>query len=121
MEIEKVNVAEKLNQIQDHWSPKIIGLLNNQAVKIAKFKGEFIMHHHENEDELFFVIEGKLFMQLKEKTLEVLPGEFVIIPKGVEHKPYAEEETSVLLFEPNTTVNTGNITNDRTLTDLERI
>lgn len=121
MEIKKVNVAEKLDQIQEHWSPKIIGTLNQQAVKIAKFKGEFIMHQHENEDELFFVIEGKLYMELKEKTLEILPGEFVIIPKGVPHKPYAETETSVMLFEPNTTVNTGNVTNERTITDLDTI
>uniref|UniRef100_UPI0040492F1D cupin domain-containing protein n=1 Tax=Flavobacterium sp. TaxID=239 RepID=UPI0040492F1D len=90
-------------------------------VKIAKFKGEFVMHRHEHEDELFYVIEGKLFIELNDKTLELNAGEFVIIPKGIEHKPYAPEEASVMLFEPTTTLNTGNVQNDLTLSDLDKI
>lgn len=121
MDIKKVNLKTKLNTFQEHWSPKIVGALNNQLVKIAKLKGEFVMHHHEEEDELFYVIEGKLFIELEDKTLELNQGEFVIIPKGVAHKPYAPEEVSILLFEPATTLNTGNQQNDLTVSDLETI
>ncbi|MFK7807792.1 MAG: cupin domain-containing protein [Saprospiraceae bacterium] len=121
MEIKKVNLKEKFSTFTDYWSPRIVGELNNQQVKIAKFKGEFIMHHHENEDELFFVIKGILKMELADKTLEINEGEFVIIPKGVAHKPYSEEEVEVLLFEPASTLNTGNEVNDRTVDDLERL
>lgn len=121
MDINKVNLQAKLDTFNEHWSPKIVGELNNQHVKVAKFKGDFVMHSHENEDELFYVIDGKLFIELKEKTLELGPGEFVVIPKGVEHKPFAPEEVSVLLFEPASTVNTGNTTSDLTVTDLDKI
>ncbi len=98
-----------------------MGELNNQFVKLAKLKGEFVMHKHDHEDELFYVIEGKLFIELLDKTLELNAGEFVIIPKGVEHKPYAPEEVSVMLFEPASTLNTGNTQNEFTLPDLDRI
>lgn len=121
MEIQKVNLVSKLSTFNEYWTPKIIGELNNQLVKIAKFKGDFVMHKHEQEDELFYVIDGKLFIELVDKTLELDAGEFVIIPKGVEHKPYAPEEVSVLLFEPASTLNTGNTTNDLTVTDLDKI
>lgn len=121
MKIEKVNVADKLNTFRDHWSPKIIGALNGQHVKLAKLKGEFIMHHHEQEDELFYVIAGELFIELQDQTLHLQAGEFVIIPKGVEHKPYAPEEVQVMLFEPASTVNTGNIQNDMTLPNLDTL
>lgn len=121
MEIQKVNLVSKLSTFNEYWTPKIIGELNNQLVKIAKFKGDFVMHKHEQEDELFYVIDGKLFIELVDKTLELDAGEFVIIPKGVEHKLYAPEEVSVLLFEPASTLNTGNTTNDLTVTDLDKI
>lgn len=121
MEIKKVNVAQKLSTFNDYWSPKIVGAFNNQLVKVAKFKGEFITHQHENEDELFYVIVGELYIQLKNKTLHLLTGEFVIIPKGVAHKPYAPEEVHVLLFEPAATLNTGTINNELTVSDLDTI
>lgn len=121
MEINKVNVQSKLNTFNEYWTPKIVGELNNQFVKIAKFKGEFVMHKHEQEDELFYVINGKLFIELADKTLELNTGEFVIIPKGVEHKPYAPEEVSVMLFEPASTLNTGNTKNELTVSDLDKI
>lgn len=121
MEINKVNLHSKLETFNEYWTPKIVGELNNQFVKIAKFKGDFVMHKHEQEDELFYVIEGTLFIELMEKTLELTSGEFVIIPKGVEHKPYAIEEVSVMLFEPSTTLNTGSIKSELTLSNLDKI
>ncbi len=121
MKIEKVNIQSKLNTFNEYWTPKIVGELNNQFVKIAKFKGEFVMHKHDKEDELFYVIDGKLFIELKDKTLEIHTGEFVVIPKGIEHKPYAPEEVSVMLFEPSSTLNTGNTKNELTISDLEKI
>lgn len=121
MKIRKVNINEKLSTFDDYWSPKIVGELNNQHVKLAKFKGEFVMHHHVHEDELFYVISGQLFIEMEDQTLELNPGEFVIIPRGIEHKPYAYEEVSILLFEPATTLNTGNTNNDLTVSDLDKI
>lgn len=121
MEIEKVNLNSKLKTFSEYWTPKIVGELNNQFVKIAKFKGEFVMHKHELEDELFYVLDGKLFIELADKTLELDKGEFVIIPKGIEHKPFAPEEVSVLLFEPASTLNTGNTKNELTVSDLDKI
>lgn len=121
MDIKKVNLQSKLDTFQELWSPKIVVALNNQLVKIAKLQGEFVMHHHEEEDELFYVIDGTLFIELEDQTLELNQGEFVIIPKGVPHKPYAPEEVSILLFEPATTLNTGNQQNERTVSDLEEI
>lgn len=115
MEIKTINLNEKFNSFTEHWSPKIIGELNGQYVKVAKLKDEFINHRHENEDELFLVVEGTLRMELVDKTLEVNPGELVIIPKGTYHKPVAEGEVKVLLFEPKTTVNTGDVENELTV------
>lgn len=121
MEIKKVNLQSKLATFSEHWSPKIVGELNQQQVKIAKLKGEFPMHNHEAEDELFYVIEGTLFIELADKTLELAAGEFVIIPKGVDHKPYAPEEVSIMLFEPASTLNTGNVRNEMTKEQLDSI
>jgi mannose-6-phosphate isomerase-like protein (cupin superfamily) len=119
--MEKVNIIEKLSQFTDHWNPRIIGELNGQQVKAAKLKGEFFFHHHEHEDELFFVVKGTLKMEFRDKTVVINPGEFLIVPRGVEHKPVAEEEVELLLFEPASTLNTGNIENERTKKDLQRI
>lgn len=121
MEINKVNLNSKLDTFNEYWTPKIVGELNNQLVKLVKLKGDFVMHQHEHEDELFYVISGTLFIELKDKTLELNAGEFVVIPKGVEHKPYAPEEVSVMLFEPATTLNTGNTQNELTVSDLDKI
>lgn len=121
MEINKVNLDSKLKTFNEYWTPKIVGELNNQFVKIAKFKGEFVMHKHELEDELFYVIDGKLFIELADKTLELNKGEFVVIPKGVEHKPFAPEEVSVMLFEPASTLNAGNTQNELTVSELDKI
>ena len=119
--IEVVNIQTKLDTFSEHWSPKIIGELNEQLVKIAKVQGEFVMHKHEHEDELFLVISGKLFIELQDKTLEINPGEFVIIPKGIDHRPYAPEETSIMLFEPKSTLNTGNVESELTVRKLDNI
>lgn len=121
MDINKVNLAQKFSLIPDHWNPRIAGELNGQQVKLAKLKGEFIWHHHDEEDELFLVVKGTLRMELRDKTIEVYPGEFIIIPRGVEHRPYAESEVEVLLFEPATTLNTGNQVNERTRDTLDTI
>ena len=121
MEIQKVNLKDKLSSFDEFWTPKVVGELNQQFVKVAKFKGDFVRHHHEKEDELFFVVDGTLFIELDHKTLELRPGEFAIIPKGVPHKPYAPEEVSVMLFEPATTLNTGDTTNEFTKPDLDKI
>ncbi len=110
-----INLAEKFNRFSEFWSPKIVGDLNDSFVKLAKLKGEFVWHHHESEDELFLVIQGQLHIQLKEGELVINPGELAIIPKGVEHRPVAEEEVHVLLLEPKTTLNTGTETNERTV------
>ncbi len=121
MEINTVNIGDKLALFNEHWSPKIIGELNNQHVKLAKFLGEFVWHKHDNEDEMFMVISGKLIIELRDKTLTIGEGEFAIIPRGVEHKPVAEEEVSVLLFEPASTLNTGGVENELTKKELEKI
>lgn len=118
---QKVNLQQKFDLIQEYWSPKIVGELNNQQVKLAKFKGEFVRHTHEHEDELFLVVEGVLFIELEDQTLELNSGEFVVIPKGVEHKPYAPEEVKVMLFEPATTLNTGDADSEMTVRNLDRI
>ncbi|MBX2846116.1 MAG: cupin domain-containing protein [Saprospiraceae bacterium] len=119
--IEKVNLAEKFDTFSEHWTPKLVGALNGQSVKLAKFKGEFIRHHHEHEDELFLVIEGELIIEIDDQLLELHAGEFVIIPKGVSHKPMAKEEVKVLLFEPTSTLNTGNLENEHTIRNLDII
>ena len=119
--IEVINIEDKFSIIGDYWSPKIAGELNGQHIKLAKIKGEFTMHKHDREDEMFLVISGQLTMVLEHKTLILNPGEFVIIPKGTLHKPIAIEETQILLFEPMSTINTGDQINQLTQTDLERI
>ena len=120
-EMEKINIAEKLATFNAYWKPKIVGELNGQQVKLAKLKGEFVWHHHDIEDELFMVIKGRLVIKLKDRDIVLNEGEFFIIPHGVEHKPMADDEVHVLLFEPDTTVNTGNIRNERTVTAPEII
>jgi len=119
--IDKVSVVEKLNTFQDCWSPKIVGEVNEAFVKLVKLKGEFVWHHHEAEDELFLVVKGSLLMRLRDRDIRVEEGEFVIIPRGVEHLPIAEEEVHVLLLEPRSTLNTGNVENERTVAQLDRI
>jgi mannose-6-phosphate isomerase-like protein (cupin superfamily) len=119
--IEKVNLAHKFSLFQDYWSPKIAGELNDSYVKLAKLKGEFVWHHHEVEDELFLVVKGKLLIKLRDQDIWLEEGEFVIIPRGVEHLPIAEGEAQVLLLEPKSTLNTGDVQNERTVANLERI
>ena len=119
--MEKVNVKEKLSQFNDPWNPRIIGELNGQHVKAVKLIGEFVWHHHDNEDELFLVIKGELKMEFREKTVLVKEGEFIIVPRKVEHRPVAEKEVHILLFEPASTLNTGNVENERTRKNLEKI
>jgi mannose-6-phosphate isomerase-like protein (cupin superfamily) len=116
-----INLKEKFNSFDEHWSPKILGELNGQHVKIAKLKGEFVSHKHDNEDELFYVIEGELLMELETETLEIKTGEMVIIPRGTVHKPVAAEEVKVLLFEPKSTLNTDDIDNGFTVQNLDEI
>jgi len=119
--MDKVNLAQKFSLFQEYWSPKIAGELNDSYIKLVKFKGEFVWHHHDTEDELFLVVKGRLLIKLRDRDIFLEEGEFVIIPRGVEHLPIAEEEAHVLLLEPKTTLNTGNIRNERTVADLERI
>lgn len=121
MTIRKVNLAEMFGRFQDQWKPKIVGEVNDSLVKLVKFKGEFVWHHHDHEDEMFLVVRGRMRMQLRDGDVMVGPGEFIIIPRGVEHKPVADEETEVVLFEPNSTLNTGNVRNERTVPQLERL
>ncbi len=117
----KVNLQEKLSQFGDHWSPKIVGELNGQYVKVVKFQGEFVRHHHVNEDEMFLVVKGRFSMEYRDSQVWLEEGEFLIVPRGVEHRRVAEEESHVLLFEPATTLNTGKIVNERTIQELERL
>lgn len=119
--MEKVNIREKLDLITDYWNPRIIGELNGQHVKAVKLKGDFVWHHHEKEDELFLVTKGVLKMEFRDETIDIHEGEFLIVPRMVEHRPVAEDEVHVLLFEPASTVNTGNVHNERTRTQLERL
>lgn len=119
--MEKVNVAQKFGQFQEYWSPKIAGELNDSYVKLAKLKGEFVWHHHDNEDELFLVVKGRLLLKFRDREVWLEPGELLIVPKGVEHCPAAEEETHVILLEPKTTLNTGNVQNERTVANLGRV
>jgi mannose-6-phosphate isomerase-like protein (cupin superfamily) len=118
--METVNLQEKLSRVTEYWSPKIIGELNDSYVKIVKFQGEFLWHHHDNEDEMFLVIHGKLRMRFRDRDEIVNPGEFIIVPKGVEHMPVADQEVHVVLLEPKSTLNTGNVQNERTRAQLER-
>ena len=119
--MQKVTITEKLKLFSEYWEPKIVGELNGQLVKLAKFKGEFIWHKHDNEDEMFLVIEGILKIEFRDKTVEIHPNEFIIVPKGIEHKPVAENEVSVMLFEPNSTLNTGNVEDKLTKRILNKL
>lgn len=119
--MEKINLDQKFSLFSDHWNPRIVGELNGQHVKLAKLKGEFIWHHHDHEDEFFYVIQGMLRMEFRDKSVELKPGEMIIVPKGIEHKPVAVEEVHIMLFEPATTLNTGNIENERTRKKLEQL
>ncbi len=119
--MKKVNVGQKLAQINEHWKPRVAAELNGQMVKLVKFKGEFVWHHHVHEDEMFFVVKGSFEMHFEESVERVSAGEFIVVPHGVEHKPYAAEECEVILFEPASTLNTGNAENELTLHELERI
>ena len=116
-----INLEQKFASFTDHWSPKILGEINNFHVKAAKLKGEFVWQHHDLEDELFLVVKGALHMKFRDREEIVRPGEFIIVPHGVEHLPVADEETHILLLEPKSTLNTGNITNERTVAQLEHI
>ena len=119
--IEKVDLAQKFALFDEYWSPRIAGELNDSYVKLAKLKGEFVWHHHDTEDELFLVVKGHLTIKLRDRDIELDPGEFVIIPRGVEHLPVADEEVHVVLLEPKSTLNTGNVHNERTVADLKRV
>jgi mannose-6-phosphate isomerase-like protein (cupin superfamily) len=119
--MDKVNLREKLAGFSAHWQPKIVGELNGQMVKLVKFQGPFVWHHHDYEDELFLVVKGRFRMELRDRQVWLEEGEFFIVPHGVEHRPVAEEEAHVLLFEPASTLNTGNVQNERTVKQLERI
>jgi len=116
-----INLPKKLSLINDYWNPKIAGELNDSYVKLVKVKGEFVWHHHENEDELFLVLKGTLTMKFRDRDVPVKEGEFIIVPRKVEHKPVAEEEVHLMLLEPKTTLNTGNVENAKTVKNLEWI
>lgn len=117
----KVNINEKLSLFSDHWSPKIVGELNGQHVKLVKIKGEFVWHKHDYEDEMFLVIKGSFRMEYRDKFVDVNENEFIIIPRGVEHRPVADEEVSIMLFEPASTLNTGNTEGELTKHTLDKI
>jgi len=118
---EKVRLADKLAQFSEYWSPKIVGELNGQLVKLVKFHGPFVWHHHDVEDELFYVVRGRFRMEFRDRQVWVEQGEFIVVPHGVEHRPVADEPVEVMLFEPATTLNTGNVRNERTRDTLDRI
>jgi mannose-6-phosphate isomerase-like protein (cupin superfamily) len=119
--MQKINIAEKLALFSDHWNPRIVGELNGQHVKLVKFQGEFVWHKHDDEDELFYVLDGQFNMEFRDKTVEIKAGEFLIVPRGVEHRPVAAQEVAVMLFEPNTTLNTGDTKGELTRETLEEI
>ena len=119
--MQKVNLAEKFALFTDYWSPKVVGELNGQQVKLVKFQGEFIWHKHEDEDELFLVVSGSLRMEFRDRTVELTPGEFLIVPRDIEHRPVADAEVHMLLFEPASTLNTGNVVSERTVATPGRL
>ncbi len=119
--MDKVNLGEKFARFAEMWSPKIVGELNGQYVKLVKFQGPFVWHHHDNEDELFLVVKGRFRMELRDRAVWLEEGEFLIVPRGVQHCPVADEACEVLLFEPASTLNTGNVQDERTLRELERV
>ena len=121
MSTDKVNLAEKFSLFDERWNPKIVGELNGQHVKLVKILGEFVWHHHDEEDELFLVVKGRFRMEFRDRDVWIEEGEFIVVPRGVEHRPVAEEEAHVLLFEPASTLNTGNVRNERTVVELDRI
>jgi mannose-6-phosphate isomerase-like protein (cupin superfamily) len=118
---EKIDVADKLSQIHEYWKPHIAGELNGQLIKLVKFQGEFVWHHHQNEDEMFLVVRGQFRIEFRDKAVTLHEGDFIIVPRGVEHKPVADQECSVILFEPASTLNTGNLVNERTVQELKRV
>jgi mannose-6-phosphate isomerase-like protein (cupin superfamily) len=120
-EMEKINIEEKLSQFHDHWNPRIVGDLNGQHVKLVKFQGEFVWHHHDNEDELFLVVKGRFRMDFRDRHVWLDEGEFLIVPRCVDHRPVALEEVHVLLFEPASTLNTGNVLDALTVHEPSRI
>ena len=119
--VEKINLSEKFAAFTDHWSPKILADLNGQQVKAAKFQGAFMWHHHEAEDEMFLVHRGTFRMEFRDRVVTLGPGDFIVVPRGVEHRPVADEEVEVVLFEPASTLNTGSVVNERTVAALDRI
>lgn len=119
--MDKVNVKQKLSLINEYWSPKIIGELNDHQIKIAKLKGEFIWHKHDHEDEMFYIIDGELTIEFRDRKLYLTPGEFCIVPRGVEHRPVAKDEVSIILVEPASTLNTGNVMHQLTEKEIDRI
>ena len=119
--LKKINLSEKLSLFKDHWNPKIVGELNNQHIKLAKIKGEFIWHKHDDEDEMFLVLKGSLKIYFRDRTETINENEMIIVPKGVDHKPFAEDEVSIMLFEPATTINTGIIENKYTRKKLDSL
>ncbi|MEO5564615.1 MAG: cupin domain-containing protein [Chitinophagaceae bacterium] len=119
--MEKINLKDKLSTFTDYFNPRIAGELNGQQVKLVKFKGEFVWHHHEHEDELFYVVKGSFDMQMRDRTITVNAGEFLIMPRGVEHKPVATDEVEIMLFEPASTLNTGNVENELTVKKLDKL
>jgi mannose-6-phosphate isomerase-like protein (cupin superfamily) len=119
--MEKVNIAEKLALFNDCWNPRIVAELNGQHVKVVKLKGPFVWHQHAGEDEMFLVVQGSLRMEFRDRAVELGEGEFIVVPRGVEHRPVAEAEVAVLLFEPANTLNTGNVRDERTVAEPERI
>ncbi len=119
--MDKVNIAEKFSHITEYWKPYIAAELNGQHLKLDKLKGEFVFHHHENEDEMFLVVKGRFRMEFRDRHEWIEAGEFIVVPRGVEHKPVADEECWLLLFEPASTLNTGNVVNERTIRELERV
>ena len=119
--MDKVNLRDKFLLFADYWSPKVVGELNGQHVKLVKFQGAFVWHHHENEDELFLVVKGRFRMEFRDRQVWLEEGEFLVVPRGVEHRPVSEQEVHVLLFEPASTLNTGNVRNEQTTANLETI
>jgi len=119
--VDKVNIAEKLSLFDEPWSPKIVGELNGQHVKLVRLSGEFVWHHHDDEDEMFLVVDGRFRMEFRDREVWIERGEFIVVPRGVEHRLVAEEEASVMLFEPASTLNTGNVTGEMTVAELDKI
>jgi mannose-6-phosphate isomerase-like protein (cupin superfamily) len=119
--LDKINLAEKFSRITEYWKPYIAGELNGQLIKLDKLKGEFVWHHHESEDEMFLVVKGRFRIEFRDKTVWLEEGEVIVVPRGVEHKPVADEEAWIVLFEPASTLNTGNVDNQFTLRELEKV